>query len=112
MSGVNSVKKMQKKHRLVLFAFAVVCSGCTSYNTPAKKSNIMIKSTAGNRRTGKDKESDVEILLDHDGRIPGGMLPNFPKPPLLNYGFRSFHSFLNFSSHQVVCIIIQDDIRN
>ena len=44
---------------------------------------------------GDESESD-ELQLDEDGRVPGGILPDNPKPPLLNYNFRTFQDFLKF----------------
>ena len=36
-------------------------------------------------------------MLDDDGRIPAGILPDSPKPALLDYRFRTWHTFLHVS---------------
>jgi hypothetical protein len=58
----------------------------------------------------EDEESEPdEINLDEDGRVPGGILPDNPKPPLLNYDFRTFHDFLKFDEgDSTVAQILKD----
>ena len=47
----------------------------------------------GDEDEDDDDEAD-ELNLDEDGRVPAGILPDNPKPPVLNYEFRSFPNFL------------------
>ena len=45
----------------------------------------------------RSKNSWTDIVLDDDGRIPAGILPDSPKPALLDYRFRTWHTFLHVS---------------
>lgn len=44
-----------------------------------------------------DEEEEEEMVLDEFGRIPGGILPDNPCYPDLDYSFRSFASFVDAS---------------
>ena len=54
-----------------------------------------LKSRGVRTKESEHSSSEIDITLDPDGRVPAGLLPDDPKPPDLNYGFRSFDRFLD-----------------
>jgi hypothetical protein len=83
--------------------FLLLCPAAYS-SSHSLRSRTLNPDTAKSRRANTpsvDDESEIEIVLDHEGRIPGGILPDSPKPANLNYGFRSFPNYLDLTSQKV-----------
>lgn len=52
-----------------------------------------------------DTSGDIqEVVLDKNGRIPGGILPSSPCHVDMNYAFRSIPSFLDTSNPVCLCV--------
>ena len=86
-------------------AFLFLCPAACS-PSQSLKSRALNSDTAAGRRVRAnispvEDESAIEIILDHEGRVPGGILPDSPKPANLKYGFRSFRNFLDLTSQKV-----------
>ena len=84
----------------VVFLFLCPAASSPSHSL---QSRVLGSAKDGGRRADKSPvdESEIEIFLDHEGRVPGGILPDSPKPANLKYGFRSFRNYLNFTSLKV-----------
>ncbi len=84
----------------ILFLF--LCLAASSSSNSLRSGTLRTVTDCGRRaKKSPVDESEVEIFLDQDGRIPGGILPDSPKPANLKYGFRSFLNYLNFTSLKV-----------
>lgn len=53
-----------------------------------------------------DEEEEEEMVLDEFGRIPGGILPDNPCYPDLDYSFRSFASFVDASDKSFEKLVV------